>query len=181
MMNFLRAAPFFWYLIGITVLIEFIALAFFYRLHNSRLKSRRRGISLKYLIALRPSGQQRIFDEIERLRAGGELNEKLLRSMSSADRVVFEVALIDALTKWPDEDQLRLRATLIRHGYGEQCARRAMKGNISDNVRASTLLNLLHEQSQIMPIEVRRFKETASGRLVPLVQGCDEGEQGFEK
>jgi hypothetical protein len=86
--------------------------------------------------------------EIERLRDGGNMDEAHLRRMSAEDKALFEVQLIDALTKWPREDQHRLRSALIKHGYDENCARRVMRENVSDRVRASTLLSLLRPQTQ---------------------------------
>src|SRR4029079_7038050 len=87
------------------------------------------------------------FREIARLRDGGELDESLIENMSPEERALFEIALIDALTKWSRDDQHKLRSTLIKHGYDEQCARRLMKDAISSSVRASTLLALLRPQS----------------------------------
>jgi hypothetical protein len=86
--------------------------------------------------------------EIELLRDGGEMDEARFRRMSAEEKALFEVLLIDALTKWPREDQHRLRSALIKYGYDENCARRVMRENVSDRVRASTLLSLLRPQSQ---------------------------------
>ncbi|HEX8091558.1 MAG TPA: hypothetical protein VF762_22075, partial [Blastocatellia bacterium] len=63
-------------------------------------------------------------------------------------KALFEVQLIDALTKGSREDQHRLRSALIKLGYDEACARRVMRANVSDRVRAKTLLGLLRPQSQ---------------------------------
>ena len=60
------------------------------------------------------------FREIARLRDGGELDEALIENMSPEERALFEIALIDALTKWSRDDQHKLRSTLIKHGYDEQ-------------------------------------------------------------
>jgi hypothetical protein len=97
---------------------------------------------------IRPVGQQGVLSEISRLRAGGELNDAWVRNLSIEDKAMFEVALIDSLTELPREQQHRLRATLVKHGYDEQCARRLMRGDISDRVRASALLELLRPQTQ---------------------------------
>ncbi|HVG22120.1 MAG TPA: hypothetical protein VNI02_24000 [Blastocatellia bacterium] len=86
--------------------------------------------------------------EIERLCEGGNLDAANLRRMSAEDKALFEVQLIDALTKWSREDQHRLRSALIKLGYDENCARRVMRENVSDRVRAKTLLGLLRLQSQ---------------------------------
>lgn len=93
------------------------------------------------------TGPTWILDEIERFRKGGEISESFIRRLSQEERAFIEVALIDALTKWPREDQHRLRSMLIKHGYDEMCARRLMKDAISERVRASTLLSLLRPQS----------------------------------
>ena len=75
------------------------------------------------------------------------MSESFIRRLSHEERAFIEVALIDALTKWPREDQHRLRSMLIKHGYDEICSRRLMKDAISERVRASTLLSLLRPQS----------------------------------
>jgi hypothetical protein len=104
-------------------------------------------------------GRNRAIEEVERLRGGGELDESLIVRMSLEERVLLEVALIDALTKWPRDQQHRLRSTLIKHGYDEHCSRRVMKETIPDSVRASTLLHLLRPQSQVSAnVRERRLK-----------------------
>jgi hypothetical protein len=94
------------------------------------------------------SAKKAVAEEIERLRAGGALDELLLARMSPEARALFEVTLIDALIEWPGEERQRLRSTLIKHGYDEYCARRVMKEDVADSIRASTLLYLLRPQSQ---------------------------------
>jgi hypothetical protein len=86
--------------------------------------------------------------ELERLRSVGAINELRVERMRPEDRAMLEVALIDALSKWPRADQHLLRSTLIKQGYDEQCSRRLMREAISERVRASTLLNLLRPQSR---------------------------------
>src|SRR5262245_4986636 len=86
--------------------------------------------------------------ELERLREAGAIGGLRVDRMTSEDRAMFEVALIDALSKWPRADQHLLRSTLIKQGYDEQCSRRLMREAISERVRASTLLNLLRPQSR---------------------------------
>ena len=93
-------------------------------------------------------GPSWILDEIDRFRRGGEISESFIRRLSHEERAFIEVALIDALTKWPREDQHRLRSMLIKHGYDEMCSRRLMKDAISERVRASTLLSLLRPQTR---------------------------------
>ena len=168
-MNFFSAEPLLWYLIAVFIVVEFLALAFFYRLKNSTRDRRREGAEQSPAIALKSLGREAVLGEIERLRAGGEIDEKFIRLMSAEDKALFEIALIDALTKWPREDQHRLRSTLIKNGYDERCAQRLMRGEISNRVRASTLLNLLRPQSQARPSEPDSFMKTKRGRLVPLV------------
>ena len=97
---------------------------------------------------VKSQGQPWILDEIDRFRRGGEMSESFIRRLSHEERAFIEVALIDALTKWPREDQHRLRSMLIKHGYDEMCARRLMKDAISERVRASTLLSLLRPQTR---------------------------------
>jgi hypothetical protein len=102
--------------------------------------------------------------ELARLRDGGGLNVSLIESMSAEQRALFEIVLIDALTKWPRDDQHRLRSALIKHGYDEQCSRRLMKEAISDSVRASTLLALLRPQSAERSPDQDRYRKTAGGK-----------------
>jgi hypothetical protein len=105
-------------------------------------------VNLNSVKIMVPLGRIGVLEEIARLRHGGELNETVIRSLSAEDKALFEVALIESLTELPREEQHLLRATLVRHGYDEQCARRLMKGEISDRIRASTLLDLLRPQWQ---------------------------------
>lgn len=105
-----------------------------------------------------------VSSELDRLRDGGELNVSLIENMSAEERALFEIVLIDALTKWPRDDQHRLRSALIKHGYDEQCSRRLMKEAISDSVRASTLLALLRPQSADKSPDADRYRKTASGK-----------------
>jgi len=84
--------------------------------------------------------------EIERLIAGVDLNEALIKQMSSEERALFEVSIIDALNEGNREGQHRLRSALIKYGYDEQCSRRVMSENLSDRIRATALLTLLRPQ-----------------------------------
>jgi hypothetical protein len=104
------------------------------------------------------------FREIAKLRDGGEFNDCLIENLSAEERALFEIALIDALTEWPRDDQHKIRSALIKHGYDEQCARRLMKDAISSSVRASTLLALLRPQSRTASQqESDRARRRASG------------------
>ncbi|HKP85775.1 MAG TPA: hypothetical protein VJZ26_06750 [Blastocatellia bacterium] len=103
------------------------------------------------------------FREVVRLRDGGKLDECLIENMSAEERALFEIALIDALTEWPRDDQHKLRSALIKHGYDDQCARRLMKDSISSSVRASTLLALLRPQSRTGIPKTDSYRKTASG------------------
>ncbi len=141
------------YLLGALVLIEIGALILLYYLRISRKKSKQGSANLASVKVLRPVGQQAVLREVARLSAGGELDEAFVGSLLGEDKAFFEVALIDALTGLPRELQHPLRATMVKHGYDEHCARRLMKGEISDRVRASTLLDLLHPQSHTMEVE----------------------------
>ncbi|MGA9772682.1 MAG: hypothetical protein WBV94_26870 [Blastocatellia bacterium] len=110
-----------------------------------------------------PLDREGVTRELTRLRDGGELNMSLIENMSAEERALFEIVLIDALTKWSRDDQHRLRSTLIKHGYDEQCSRRLMKDALSDSVRASTLLSLLRPHSADRSPETDRYRKTASG------------------
>ena len=89
----------------------------------------------------------RLLLEVARLGDGGEMTEELAARLSPEERAVFEIGLIETLTRGTAEQQRRLRRALKKCGYDEQCARRVMKDAISDKVRASTLLMLLHPRS----------------------------------
>jgi hypothetical protein len=92
-------------------------------------------------------GKPGVITEVMRLKDGGAFDEILIRKLETDDRVFFEIVLIEALTSWPREDTHRLRATLVKHGYDEQCARRLMKEELADRVRAASLLELLRPLS----------------------------------
>jgi hypothetical protein len=136
-----------WYFVGIFVIIQSIALSILVYKRGIRRKkapeSRFNSGTAKLF-----SDRRRLFVVIQQLRDGGLIDDTSMRRMSAEDKALFEVQLIDALTKWPREDQHQLRSALIKHGYDEQCARRVMCENISDRVRASTLLSLLRPQTQ---------------------------------
>jgi hypothetical protein len=110
-----------------------------------------------------PLDREGVTHELARLRDGGEMDISLIENMSAESRALFEIVLIDALTKWSRDDQHRLRSTLIKYGYDEQCSRRLMKDALSDSVRASTLLSLLRPQSADRSPETDRYRKTASG------------------
>ena len=135
-----------WFMGGV---LAVAVLVYSYRFHKRRSKNEagKGTASLAPVEAVKPTGPAWILDEIDRFRKGGEMSESFFRRLSHEERAFIEVALIDALTKWPREDQHRLRSMLIKHGYDEMCARRLMKDAISERVRASTLLSLLRPQS----------------------------------
>ena len=135
------------YLVGSLVLIEICALILLYRLRSPKPKAKKGTATLASVRVLRPLGEEGVLREINRLKAGGELDKAMLKSFSAEDKVLFEVTLIDALSELPRDQQHMLRATLVKHGYDEHCARRSIKAEISDRVRASTLLSLLRPQS----------------------------------
>ena len=143
-MNYVRLEFPLLYFVGILVLINFVALTVL--IYKRRKKTAEPVLNSAKTIALSDRGRMAVV--IEQLRDGGYLDPSSLRRMSPEDKALFEVQLIDALTKWPREDQHQLRSALIKHGYDEQCARRVMRESISDRVRASTLLSLLRPQSQ---------------------------------
>ena len=141
------------YLLAALVLINVGALILLYYVRTSKRKTRQGSAHLGSVKIVQSVGQQAVLREIARLGAGGELDETFLRRLMGEDKALFEVTLIDALTGLPRELQHHLRATLVKHGYDEHCARRLMKGEISDRVRASTLLGLLRPQSHTMSLE----------------------------
>lgn len=137
---------YFWFMCSVLALG---VLALSYRFYKKRREPKvgKGTASLTSIEVVNQTGSAWILDEIDRFRKGGEMSESFIRRLSQEERAFIEVALIDALTKWPREDQHRLRSMLIKHGYDEMCARRLMKDAISERVRASTLLSLLRPQS----------------------------------
>jgi len=131
-------------------LLALAVLVLSYRFHKRRAKAKAgKGIvSLTQVEVVKQHGPSWLLEEVDRFRRGGEISESFIRRLSQEERAFIEVALIDALTKWPREDQHRLRSMLIKHGYDEMCSRRLMKDTISERVRASTLLSLLRPQSR---------------------------------
>lgn len=81
------------------------------------------------------------------------MTKQLTASLSPEEKAVFEIGLIETLTRGTADQQRRLRRALINCGYDEQCARRAMREAIADRVRASTLLVLLHPRSKMRTSE----------------------------
>jgi hypothetical protein len=104
--------------------------------------------------------------QLEHLRDAGAIGDLSLERMTPEDRAMFEVVLIDALTKWPRADQHVLRSKLIREGYDEHCRRRLMHEAIPERVRASTLLNLLRPHSRATGELDPHFLRTPTGSLV---------------
>jgi len=105
------------YIAGALALIEIFMIARYRRLRfaglsfGSALEMRGAGKALK------SSGRNSVQAEMERLRAGGEFDNDLVNNLSQGERVIFEVAIIDALTKWTLEEQSRLRRALLRYGF----------------------------------------------------------------
>lgn len=125
-------------------------------------KDRADTVNSKLLVQSARLDREGALREIVRLRDSGKLDESLIENLSSEERALFEIALIDALTEWPRDDQHKLRSALIKHGYDDQCARRLMKDSISSSVRASTLLNLLRPQSRTNPPKTCRYRSSSA-------------------
>jgi hypothetical protein len=115
-------------------------------------------------VALR-GDPKRVLCEIDRLCSGEDANGSLIKLMSAADRALFEVSIIDALNSRSREAKHRLRSALIKCGYDEHCARRVMSEDLSDRVRATTLLNLLRPQWRDAPLDA---EDRRSGDLAAL-------------
>src|SRR6185503_9031095 len=150
------------WLVVVTLIVAGVA-AIAYGLHARKGRKGEGAEAIKNVLTRQAARLDRdgAFREVARLRDGGELDESLIENMSPEERALFEIALIDALTKWSRDDQHKLRSTLIKHGYDEQCARRLMKDSISSSVRASTLLALLRPQSRTGSLESDRSRKTA--------------------
>ena len=135
-----------WYLVGAVALLELVALVVLIYLRKLRSRTGVTGAHVSSVEIVPGLDPRWVLREIERVRSGEDLNEPMIKQLSAADRALFEVSLIDALSKWPREDQHRLRSALINYGYDEQCARRVMSEDVSDRVRACALLSLLRPQ-----------------------------------
>jgi hypothetical protein len=143
-----------WWFVIAFALLGLAALAFliYLRKQRRRLWPRRRSPS-PVGVALHRDPKW-VQQEIERLCAGQDPNEQLIKQMSAEDRALFEVSVIDALNNRTREGQHRLRSALIKYGYDEQCARRVMSQDLSDRVRATALLSLLRPQWRQEPIDL---------------------------
>ncbi|HWP42613.1 MAG TPA: hypothetical protein VNO14_05220 [Blastocatellia bacterium] len=71
------------------------------------------------------------------------MNDEKMRNLSAEDHALFEVMIIEALSDGQLEDRERLRSSLILGGFDDHCARRLLRADIPEYVRASSLLRLL--------------------------------------
>jgi hypothetical protein len=131
------------FLVAFLVLVEFVGMVLLYILKKINPRSTKTIKPANKPVTVRELGRQGVAVEIERLRNGGRVDQVWLRAMSAEDRVLFEVALIEALAGRLTREQQRLRYVLIKQGYDELCSRRLMRGAICDHVRAAILLSLL--------------------------------------
>jgi hypothetical protein len=171
-MNYVRFESPFWLFIGVLVLIELGALSIFIYKNRAGKKRSRGTFPVSPEATATPDGGKMAV-VIERLRDGEIIDDASLRRMSAEDKALFEVQLIDALTKWPREDQHQLRSALIKQGYDEQCARRVMRESVADRVRASTLLSLLRPQYQARTGDLVQRSRAESATL-----GCSADSEG---
>lgn len=159
-MDLLQLESSWWWFVTALALLELAALAFSIYLGKLRRRRWARAARLTPVgVALHPE-REWVSLEIERLCSGQDPNDPLIKQMSDEDRALFEVSLIDALNSRTREGQHRLRSSLIKYGYDEQCARRVMSEDLSDRVRATALLSLLRPQRREEPI----VPEQRSGR-----------------
>jgi hypothetical protein len=106
----------------------------------------RKGMTLSSVMSMKSPDREGILREVERLGNGGEVNEAFLTGLGSEDLVIFEVAVIDALSFWPLPKRNNLRSALVKYGYDEQCSRRLHRCEVSGRVRISTLIELLKQK-----------------------------------
>ena len=142
-----------WFVISVA-LLELAALALVIYLGKLRRRRLPRGAGLIPGGAILNRDAKWVAREIERLCAGIDATEPLIKQMSPEDRALFEVSVIDALNNRSPESQNNLRSALINYGYDEQCARRVMSEDISDRVRATALLTLLRPQWRDEPSDL---------------------------
>jgi hypothetical protein len=155
--NLSCAEPCVWLLLNVLVLALILAFTYYYA-KKTLLEDAEGRRPIHPIPVFRSLGRAGVLEEVERLSAGGELDDELLCGMLAEDRVLFEVTLIDALSRWPRPRKQRLRRVLMKCGYDDQCARRLMKGSMSSQVRASTLLGLLRPIRQAAGCKTRSMK-----------------------
>lgn len=148
-MDFLRLETNGWFLIAVLALVELAGLVIFVVFGKLRRGIQIRGANLCSVEMVSRRDPLWVLREIDRLCAGEDPDESLIKHMTAEDRALFEVTIIDSLNKHSCDDQDRLRGALIGYGYDEQCARRAMSEDFSDRLRASTLLRLLRPQGRV--------------------------------
>ena len=144
--NLLQLESSWWWLVIALALFELVALLFFICLGSLRRRRWLREPNPGSVVVSSRRHPRWVPREIERLCAGEDPSEPLIKRMSAEDRALFEVSLIDALNRSTREGQHQLRSALIKYGYDEQCARRVMSEDLSDRVRATALLTLLRPQ-----------------------------------
>lgn len=115
-----------------------------------------------------PITRDELVDEIDRLKAGGAMNEKIMERLSADDRILFEVMLIEALSDERKKGGQRLRSNLVRGGLDDLCARRLFRADIPESVRAMALMRLLKqpeaervEEERDPPAEIKTAAEKA--------------------
>jgi len=164
-MDLLQLESSWWWFVSAFALLELGALAFLVYLGKLRRRRWPRGVSLNPVGVSSHRDPKWVSREIERLCSGQDPNEPLIKEMSAEDRALFEVSVIDELNHRTREGQHRLRSALIKYGYDEQCARRVMSEDLSDQVRATALLSLLRPQWREEPIDPEQRSSRAKGPL----------------
>ena len=90
------------------------------------------------------------------------MTEMMMDSHSARARVLFETLLIEALSEGTSEDREQLRSNLVRMGLDDHFARRLLRADIPEIVRASSLLRLLHLKQEGCPEPAAPEKKTAT-------------------
>ena len=90
------------------------------------------------------------------------MTEMMIDSLTAGDRVLFETLLIEALSEGTSEDREQLRSNLVRMGLDDHCARRLLKADIPEIVRASSLLRLLGMKEEVSLDPAAPEKKTAT-------------------
>jgi hypothetical protein len=108
------------------------------------LRSESRALELAFMNQVDPIGGDKLIKEIERLKAGGQMADDMMRRFSAEERALFEVMLIEALSEGAEEDREQLRSNLLRVGFDDHCARLLYRVDIPQGVRVSSILKLLN-------------------------------------
>jgi hypothetical protein len=142
-MNFILLETNGWWVIATPAIIVVVIVSVLF-LSVRRRRNRRPLHTIQKPIPFRSADISIVQQEIDRMLAGRP-DDVAIKQLSRESRILFEVSVIDLLMNASHEQRQLVRTALVKCGYDEHCARRVMSEEISDRIRASTLLNLLRQ------------------------------------